>query len=92
MLVNGASGISSGYATKIPPHNLREVIKSNRLKKIDKPNISIDRLLQIVTGPDFPTGGIVQGKHGIRQALETGSGKVIVRSKTSFETNGQRPN
>ncbi|HKL61158.1 MAG TPA: DNA gyrase subunit A, partial [Acholeplasma sp.] len=88
LLVNGASGISSGYATKIPPHNLREVIKAT-IEKIDKPNISIDRLLQIVTGPDFPTGGIVQGKQGIRQALETGSGKVIVRSKTSFETIGK---
>lgn len=84
LLVNGASGISSGYATKIPPHNLKEVIKAT-IEKIDKPNVSIDRILQIVTGPDFPTGAIVQGKEGIRQALETGAGKVIIRSKTVYE-------
>lgn len=84
LLVNGAAGISSGYATKIPPHNLKEVIKAT-IEKIDKPNVSIDKILQIVTGPDFPTGAIVQGKEGIRQALETGAGKVIVRSKTVYE-------
>ncbi|PKK86942.1 MAG: DNA gyrase subunit A, partial [Tenericutes bacterium HGW-Tenericutes-8] len=85
LLVNGANGISAGYATKIPPHNLKEIIKAT-IERIDKPDMTIDRLLKIVTGPDFPTGGIVQGKEGIRQAFETGSGKVIVRSRTFFET------
>lgn len=85
LLVNGASGISAGYATKIPPHNLKEIIKAT-IERIDKPDVSLDRILKIVSGPDFPTGGIVQGKDGIRQAFETGSGKVIVRSKTFFET------
>jgi topoisomerase-4 subunit A len=85
LLVNGANGISAGYATKIPPHNLKEIIKAT-IERIDKPDMTIDRLLKIVSGPDFPTGGIVQGKDGIRQAFETGSGKVIVRSRTTFET------
>ena len=85
LLVNGANGISAGYATKIPPHNLKEVIKAT-IERIDKPDLTIDRLMKIIPGPDFPTGGIVQGKEGIKQAFETGSGKVIIRSKTSFET------
>ncbi|MDY0209944.1 MAG: DNA topoisomerase IV subunit A [Acholeplasma sp.] len=84
LLVNGANGISAGYATKIPPHNLKEVIKAT-IERIDKPDLSIDRIMKIILGPDFPTGGIVQGKEGIRQAFEKGSGKVIVRSKTYFE-------
>lgn len=85
LLVNGANGISSGYATKIPPHNLKEIIKAT-IERIDKPDLTVERILKIVQGPDFPTGAIVQGKEGIRQAFETGAGKVIIRSKTSFET------
>ncbi len=85
LLVNGGAGISSGYATKIPPHNLKEVVLAT-IKKIDKPDMSLDELLEIMPGPDFPTGGIVQGKEGIKEAFLTGRGRVIVRSKTDIET------
>lgn len=85
LLVNGVSGISAGYATKIPPHNLKEVVLAT-IKKIDKPHMTTDDLLEIMSGPDFPTGGIVQGKKGIKDALETGQGRIIVRSKTEIET------
>ena len=84
ILVNGATGISAGYATNIPPHNLCEVIDAT-IRMIDNPNMNIDDLLEIMHGPDFPTGGIVQGLKGIKEAFETGRGKVIVRSKTIFE-------
>ena len=84
ILVNGSTGISAGYATNIPPHNLCEVIDAT-IYKIDHPNMNIDDLLLIMHGPDFPTGGIVQGLKGIKEAFETGRGKVIVRSKTLFE-------
>ena len=84
ILVNGATGISAGYATNIPPHNLNEVIDAS-IYLIDHPNMSVDDLLEIMHGPDFPTGGIVQGLAGIREAFTTGRGKVIVRSKVSFE-------
>ena len=84
ILVNGSTGISAGYATNIPPHNLCEVIDAT-IYKIDHPNMNIDDLLLIMHGPDFPTGGIVQGLKGIKDAFETGRGKVIVRSKTLFE-------
>ena len=84
ILVNGATGISAGYATNIPPHNLCEVIDAT-INMIDHPNMNIDDLLEIMHGPDFPTGGIVQGIKGIREAFESGKGKVIVRSKTCFE-------
>lgn len=84
ILVNGATGISAGYATNIPPHNLSEVIDAT-IRLIDNPNMNIDDLLEIMHGPDFPTGGIVQGLKGIKEAFETGRGKVIVRSKTTFE-------
>ncbi|PAT02372.1 DNA topoisomerase IV subunit A [Candidatus Izimaplasma bacterium ZiA1] len=80
LLVNGATGISAGYATEIPPHNLREVIKAVILK-IDDPTTSMDQILKVVKGPDFPTGGIVQGKDEIRKAFETGRGKILIRSK-----------
>ena len=80
LLVNGATGISAGYATDIPPHNLREIVKAV-IKRIDDPNMTIDDLLKIVKGPDFPTGAIVQGKDQIRQAFETGKGRVIMKSK-----------
>ena len=84
ILVNGATGISAGYATNIPPHNLSEVIDAT-INMIDHPNMDIDDLLEIMHGPDFPTGGIVQGLKGIRDAFETGKGKVFIRSKTYFE-------
>ena len=85
LLVNGASGIAVGMATNIPPHNLNQV-SSAIAAYIDDPDISIDGLMKHVTGPDFPTGGIIFGKRGIRQAYTTGRGKVTVRSKFSIET------
>ncbi|PMD69834.1 DNA topoisomerase IV subunit A [Companilactobacillus nuruki] len=84
LLVNGATGISAGYATEIPPHNLGEVIDAT-IKMIDKPEITLDELITIVEGPDFPTGGILQGKDGIKDAYRTGRGKVYLRSKTSIQ-------
>ncbi|WP_078391067.1 DNA topoisomerase IV subunit A [Shouchella patagoniensis] len=84
LLVNGSTGISAGYATDIPPHFLPEIIDGTVLL-MEKPQTTLDELLQIVKGPDFPTGGIVQGLDGIRQAYETGKGKVIVRAKTEIE-------
>ena len=84
LLVNGATGISAGYATNIPPHNLGEIIDAT-IKRIDSPNCYLDTIMDIVKGPDFPTGGIVEGIDGIRSAYETGRGKIIVKSKTAFE-------
>ncbi|MDD3453795.1 MAG: DNA topoisomerase IV subunit A [Bacilli bacterium] len=83
LLVNGASGISAGYATNIPPHNLGEVIDAT-IKMIDSPNARLETILDIVKGPDFPTGGIVEGKNGIIDAFSTGRGKVIIKSKYEF--------
>ena len=80
LLVNGAMGISAGYATNIPPHNLGEVIDAT-IKRIESPNCYLDTILDIIKGPDFPTGGISCGIDGIREAFKTGKGKVIVRSK-----------
>jgi len=80
LLVNGAKGISAGYATEIPPHNLGEVIDAT-IKRIDSPNCRLETILDIVKGPDFPTGAIVEGKKEIEEALTTGRGKVIIRSK-----------
>ncbi|MEJ7540835.1 DNA topoisomerase IV subunit A [Staphylococcus intermedius] len=85
LLVNGSTGISAGYATDIPPHNLAEVITAT-LKYIDNPDLTVKQLMQYIKGPDFPTGGIVQGIDGIRKAYETGKGKVIVRAKADIET------
>lgn len=84
LLVNGAAGISAGYATKIPPHNLGEIIDAT-IHLIDNPFATFQDLADIIKGPDFPTGGIVYGKDGILQALETGSGKVTIRAKTQVE-------
>ena len=86
LLVYGAMGISAGYATNIPPHNLGEVIDAT-IHRIDNPNCGLDTLMKYVKGPDFPTGGIVEGIKGIREAYETGKGRVIIRSKYSFESN-----
>lgn len=84
LLVNGSTGISAGYATNIPPHNLGEIIDAT-IKRIDNPNCRLDTILDIVKGPDFPTGGVVEGKDEIRTALETGKGKVVVKGKYTFE-------
>ena len=84
LLVNGSTGISAGYATNIPPHNLGEIIDAT-VKRIDNPNCTLETLMGIVKGPDFPTGGIVEGIEGIKKAYETGRGKVIVKARTSFE-------
>ena len=84
LLVNGSNGISSGYATNIPPHNLGEVIDAT-IKRIDSPNCTLDTLISIVKGPDFPTGGIVEGLDGIIKAYETGKGRIIIKAKTRFE-------
>ena len=86
LLVYGAMGISAGYATNIPPHNLVEVIDAT-IHRIDNPNCDLDTLMKYVKGPDFPTGGIVEGIKGIRDAYETGKGRVIIRSKYAFEGN-----
>lgn len=84
LLVNGATGISAGYATEIPPHNLGEVIDAT-IALIDNPDLTLDEALQFVQGPDFPTGGIVQGQAGIKQAYETGRGKVVLRARTTIQ-------
>ncbi|PQD34146.1 DNA topoisomerase IV subunit A [Enterococcus durans] len=84
LLVNGSTGISAGYATEIPTHNLAEVIDGT-IYMIDHPKASLDKLMEFIPGPDFPTGGILQGKDEIKKAYETGRGKVILRSKTKIE-------
>lgn len=85
LLVNGSTGISAGYATEIPPHHLGEVIDAV-IHRIDSPDCSLEELMEHMKGPDFPTGGIIQGLEGIKKAYETGKGKIIIRSKTSIET------
>ena len=86
LLVNGTTGISAGYATNIPPHNLSEVIDAV-IHRIDNPNCRLETLLGFVKGPDFPTGGEAIGLDGIKQAYETGRGKIFIRSKLSIEKN-----
>lgn len=87
-LVNGATGIAVGMATNVPTHNLGEVI-DGCVAYIDNPDIDCDGLMQYIKGPDFPTGGIICGVDGIKEAYETGKGRVIIRSKTDFEADGQ---
>ena len=84
LLVNGATGISAGYATDIPPHNLAEVIDAV-VYMIDHPFAKVDKLMEFLPGPDFPTGAIIQGRDEIKKAYETGKGRVVVRSKTEIE-------
>ncbi|MGG5254219.1 DNA topoisomerase IV subunit A [Neobacillus sp. SM06] len=84
LLVNGSTGISAGYATEIPPHHLGEVI-DGVIMKMDHPNASVDELMAVIKGPDFPTGGIIQGIDGIKKAYETGKGKIIIRGKAEIE-------
>ncbi|MFI3124278.1 DNA topoisomerase IV subunit A [Streptococcus suis] len=84
LLVNGATGISAGYATDIPPHNLAEVIDAV-VYMIDHPTASLDKLMEFLPGPDFPTGAIIQGADEIKKAYETGKGRVVVRSRCEIE-------
>ena len=88
LLVNGSSGIAVGMATNIPPHNLTEVINAC-VAVLDDPEVSLVNLMDCITGPDFPTGGIIMGRSGIRAAYATGRGKVVVRAKTEFEEFGK---
>ena len=88
LLVNGSSGIAVGMATNIPPHNLREVINAC-VAVIDDPECSMIDLMEHISGPDFPTGGIIMGRSGIRAAYATGRGKVVVRARTEFEEFGK---
>ena len=85
ILINGSSGIAVGMATNIPPHNLTEVI-DGLIAVIEDPSISIPQLMDIITGPDFPTGAMLLGRSGIRDAYKTGRGVVIIRSRTHVET------
>ena len=85
LLVNGSTGIAVGMATNIPPHNLTEVINSC-VAVLDDPEVSMADLMEHISGPDFPTGGIIMGRSGIRAAYATGRGKVVVRARTEFET------
>ena len=84
LIVNGSTGIAAGYATNIPPHNLNEVIDGT-VYLVNHPDCTLDELMEFVKGPDFPTGGIVQGLDAIKEAFTTGKGKVVVRSKVSIE-------
>ena len=88
LLVNGSSGIAVGMATNIPPHNLKEVINAC-VCVLDNPEATLADLMQHITGPDFPTRGIIMGRSGIRQAYATGRGRVVVRARTEFEEHGQ---
>ncbi|MDR2832693.1 MAG: DNA topoisomerase IV subunit A [Streptococcaceae bacterium] len=84
LLVNGSTGISAGYATEIPTHNLGEIIDGT-IHLIDNPNATLEKMMTFIPGPDFPTGAIIQGKEGIKQAYETGRGKIVLRAKTEIE-------
>ncbi len=84
LLVYGAQGISAGYATNIPPHNLNEIVNAT-IHRIDYPNCSLDTLMKYVQGPDFPTGGVVEGKDGIIEAFKTGKGRIIIKCKYEIE-------
>ena len=86
LLVNGTTGISAGYATNIPPHNLGEVIDAT-IYRIDNPNSRLETIMNFIKGPDFPTGAIIEGISGIKQAYETGRGKIMIKSKVSLEKN-----
>ncbi|WP_368754327.1 DNA gyrase subunit A, partial [Klebsiella pneumoniae] len=83
LLVNGTTGIAVGMATNIPPHNLSEVIDATSLL-MDNPDVTTNELMEVLPGPDFPTGGLVMGKSGIRRAYETGKGSITVRAKVEL--------
>ncbi|MEW9502555.1 DNA topoisomerase IV subunit A [Jeotgalibacillus marinus] len=84
LLVNGSTGISAGYATEIPPHHLGEVIDAT-VMRMDNPTCTVDELMTVIKGPDFPTGGTIQGVDGIRNAYKQGKGKIVIRSKVAIE-------
>ncbi|WP_210468906.1 DNA topoisomerase IV subunit A [Sporosarcina sp. 6E9] len=84
LLVNGSTGISAGYATDIPPHALHEVLDAVLLR-LENPEVTVEELMTVIKGPDFPTGGIIQGTDGIKTAYKTGKGRFIIRAKTSIE-------
>ncbi len=88
LLVNGSSGIAVGMATNMPPHNLTEVIEA-AVMQLDNPEVTVGELMQVMKGPDFPTRGIIMGRGGIRQAYETGRGKITVQARTEFEEYGK---
>lgn len=88
LLINGSSGIAVGMATNIPPHNLTEVINAC-IALIDQPDLDIDRLLEYIPGPDFPTAGIINGTQGIHEAYRTGRGRIYIRARTVIETYGE---
>lgn len=87
LLVNGSDGIAVGMATNIPPHNLAEVIDGT-IAMIDNPDITVDELMEYIPAPDFPTGGVIMGRSGIKKAYQTGQGKIIIRSKCEIEEYG----
>nr|MBA2243965.1 DNA gyrase subunit A [Gemmatimonadota bacterium] len=89
LLVNGSSGIAVGMATNIPPHNLREVVDAC-VHLIDNPECTVEELRQYVKGPDFPTGGLIFGREGIREAYETGRGRIVMRARAEIEEEGGR--
>ncbi len=89
LLINGSSGIAVGMATNMPPHNLAEVV-DGVIRVIDEPEVTTSELMQIITAPDFPTGGIISGYEGIRNAYETGRGSIRTRAKADIETKGKR--
>ena len=89
LLVNGSTGISAGYATNIPTHNLGEVIDAT-IKRIDSPNCRLETIMEIMPGPDFPTGGVIEGKAGLLEAYTKGKGKVILKAKTEIVESGSK--
>ena len=88
MLVNGAGGIAVGMATNIPPHNPGEVIRACKAL-IENPNTTLEELMEIIPGPDFPTAGLIMGRAGIREAFRTGRGSIIMRSKAEIIKSGK---
>ena len=88
LLVNGSTGISAGYATNIPPHNLEEVIDAT-IHRINNPGCRLETIMDIIKGPDFPTGGVIEGKEGLIQAYETGKGKVVLKCKYDIVSDGK---
>ena len=85
LLVNGSSGIAVGMATNIPPHNLTEVV-NGLIALINKPDLPVEKLMKYVTAPDFPTGGIIYGYEGVKEAFTTGRGRIVIRAKANIET------
>lgn len=85
LLVNGSSGISAGFATEIPTHSLREVIDAS-IAVMEKPEIELEEIMTFIKGPDFPTGGLIMGGEGIKDAYRTGKGRIYIRSKTEIQS------